>query len=323
MNRTVFRIMLMLLICGFCHPAFSAEKKCYPCYMISSPVKIDGQLDESAWRSLPETAGFHILHRQKYAEFKQTFFKAGWNRKNLYLGVKCIEPDISQVKVSKKDGDSRICLEDSIELFLFPKTLQKYFQFMVNIQGKRWNGIGAGSKVYPLWNWKAACFRGKGFWSLEVEIPFSVLVRTPADKEKWDFNVTRNTTVSGIGSNRYTTWARLKSGGFHDYKNFALIQFINRPLTMENSLKIEESLSPDFNSQTKAEIKKLLTEIQGKESLLKSAGEKTAFNCIILEAQKKPADNKAAPSELYFVLSKLRQLQKKLTALEMQFLLDN
>lgn len=306
--------------------ASQAEERCYPCYRISSPITLDGKLQEAAWQSLPEAAGFYILYRKDYAPYKQTFFKMGWDAKNIYLGIKCEEPDIKKIKATRKDEESRICTEDSIEVFLFPKKVDNYFQFMVNTIGSRWNGIGSGSPPYPVWSWQAKCLRGEDFWSAEIKIPFSILGRIPINDEKWHFNIARNIVIFNSGGNRYTTWALLKRGGFHDYQNFVALQFKKQSLSVEESRCLQVNLSLDFIQFVKGYLRDSLRSIQEGVSTIESdlpeVKEKVAtFRKATLELEKILINREVAPSELWEALSKSRLLEKEVAALSMQQLL--
>ena len=94
----------------------AGEKRSYVIdYMPVAPV-IDGRLDEPAWQALPETTGFHVLEfsgegfdgfrHGKVERIKQTFFRMGWDKANLYIGIKCKEPDIAEVIATRRDGGS-------------------------------------------------------------------------------------------------------------------------------------------------------------------------------------------------------------------------
>ncbi|MCK4245073.1 MAG: hypothetical protein KAX20_05555, partial [Candidatus Omnitrophica bacterium] len=300
-----------------------AEEKCYPCYHISSPVTLDGKLQEVAWQSLPEATGFYNLYTKDYVPYKQTFFKMGWDEKNIYLGIRCEEPDVKEIKATRKDGEVEICMEDSIEVFLFPKKVNIYFQFMVNTIGSRWNGIGVpGNPEIPLGNWQAKTYQGKDYYSVEIKIPFEILGRFPENNEKWTGNLCRNIYIVNSGGNRHTTWALLKKTGFHDYQNFAALQFKKRSLSAEEARCLQRDLSIDFIRFARKYLNDSLRSIQEEVSTLvrtfPTIKEKVAaFRKTALELEKILTNKEASSSELCEVLSKSRLLEEEMAILNL------
>jgi hypothetical protein len=216
-NRFTFASLLLALVIATC-PLSAAEKRTYNCYPIQTPPKIDGLLDDEAWRALPASDSFTVLTTAEYAE-KQTYIKLGWDIKNLYVAVRCDEPDMKLLSANMGDGDA-IWGEDSIEIFLQPEPSAGYFQFAINSLGAK-AGVERAS---GLLNFDAKGHHGPDFYTLEVRLPFSIFGGTPKPGEVWRGNIDRNVWAGG---KVYSCWAPLQ-GSFHDTANFGQFIFEHR-----------------------------------------------------------------------------------------------
>ena len=249
------RILFSLIFCLFLPFSLAAkELPEYPCYQLIEEPVLDGKIEEKAWSNIPRATGFFILlGKGGCALEKQTYFKAGWNEKAIYVAVRSEEPEPEKMTAELKD-EGMICREDSMEIFFFPQKADNYFQFMVNTIGSRWNGIDYGNPQ-PIWNWQARAYVGKDFWSLEARIPFEVLKRVPEKGEKWRVNIARN-TLTGPDSERYTCWPPLE-GGFHDIENFGSFVFKGKPPSLEKVRHIEKELSASCHNGLKVRLSKI------------------------------------------------------------------
>ena len=236
MRGKIFALFLCFLALFISAPALATpqagERVSYPVHFISVAPEIDGKLDEPVWQSLPEATGFYVLGGD-LARAKQTFFRMGWDKDNLYIGIRCEEPDIMEVKGILTDGGP-LWQEDSVEIFLAP-AFPDYFQFVVNTIGSRIGMVGIAA-VHTIESWEAQSYRGDDFWSTEIKMPFVTLGldRAPRDGETWRGNIARNITVFTLGGDRHTTWAPLESK-FHEPHNFASLIFRAEELLVEEA----------------------------------------------------------------------------------------
>lgn len=199
----------------------SQEEKIYFASLLTKEPLLDGKLDDSAWENVPEATGFVVLGTETLAT-KQTFLKVVYSDEAIYVGIRCEEPEVDEIQAKFKDGDVKICGDDSVEAFLFPKDAETYFQFMVNTEGYRANTKDLQGSL-PLWNWQAKTYKGKDFYSMEIKIPFEIFFAVPEKDDAWKINIARNTLTSG---DRYTCWPYLKKLlGFHDTARFGKLVF--------------------------------------------------------------------------------------------------
>lgn len=158
-TRQRFILCLFLILLILPSVAFAKEKRNYPCYrMIKEPI-LDGRLrNDPAWKNIPAATSFVKFGTDFLAlTQKQTFFKIGYNPDALYIGIECKEPEIEKIIAKLKDM-GRLWTEDSIEVFIFPKGTDTYYQFIVNAIGSRWD---ISRQVR---NWEAFTYTGKDFW---------------------------------------------------------------------------------------------------------------------------------------------------------------
>ena len=181
-----------------------------PC---KAPVTVDGRLDEPAWREAQWETGFEkfrqvVVDREVGA---QTRFAVLADDKAFYLGVRCEEPNMDEVRSRHPDS---LWKSDTIEFFVAPsgKTFDFYHFAVgyVKANGGFSDFASEGGNIHPdpyRPEWDFAVADCEGGWSVEIRMPFSALYMTR--NENWDttwlFNVCR-TRLTG-NRREYTTWS--------------------------------------------------------------------------------------------------------------------
>ena len=189
-------------------------------------ITLDGRMDEPVWETVPSYTGFSKLGSgAEVPEDSQTFFKFLPCEDRVFVGVKCMEPEMDRLKNS---SDSSMNHVDAFELFLAPSGSDyDFYQFFISAKGSKegryWEeaGVIRPDPYAPFWN--TAVYYGDDFWSVEVEIPFTALYMTPQDRwtNKWLVNIGR--THMPHKGRFYSTWSPLKKG-FIDSKNFRSVE---------------------------------------------------------------------------------------------------
>jgi len=188
---------------------------------VDNPPVIDGSLNDACWRKAVESTQFHVTGTSIPAVFS-TSMRLVSTPKALYVAFSCDKgkPPVA-FNATDIGRDGNVFSEDSIEMFLQPDTTsEKYYQFVANPTGSRYDGRGRDRE----WDgdWKAAAMRTRTGWTLELEIRFATWMKQrPPAGTQWGFSVCRNEVIG----KEYSSWAEI-SGGNHDWKNFGRIVFV-------------------------------------------------------------------------------------------------
>ncbi len=188
---------------------------------LNGKLTIDGKLDEAAWQSAPVQTGFKKLARENnITPGAQTEFRILADRENIYIGVRCQEPETGKIQ------HNSLWDSDAVEVFLSPSGhSDEFYQFVVTAANRRYTMFYAEAGVIrpdiylPVWDSKT--FIGPDFWSAEIRIPLSALYMTSARKwsTDWKFNISR--TRNPV--HEQTTWSPLGSS-FHESANFKTVK---------------------------------------------------------------------------------------------------
>jgi len=191
---------------------------------VSAPPKIDGVLDDAAWQNQQKlmlassASGASGKHPSQETE---AFIVR--DDSHLYIAFRCFEPQIDKLRTLEKNCDGYVHGGDSVEVFLSPTTsAKKYYHFMTNLLGTHYDAIGfMATEWNPAWVSKAKT--GKGEWTVEIAIPFSILELGDMD-EVWRINLCRN-RFAGNQSVEYSCWAPVFFN-FHDPLHFGFLKGI-------------------------------------------------------------------------------------------------
>ena len=198
---------------------------CYPCVRTSVAPAIDGRLDDACWQRACRGASFVYLGRHARVEpDRQTTFWLLHDAANLYVAVRCEEPNLDKLKIECKTREARdIWRDDCVELFFDATKGAKVDHLVVNAGGA-FLGLWEGS-----WEIKkpvtVAAGRDSHAWTVEIAIPRTHLTTAAAaSAPAWRFNVCRHRTVNEDAS----TWAYLRPGnqGFLQPERFARLQWV-------------------------------------------------------------------------------------------------
>lgn len=187
------------------------------------PVRVDGQLDDTAWNAAPPIAYTAGQPEERYEG------RMLWDEESLYLAVRVHEPFLDRLRATETEHDGRIWTDDSIELFLSPgRSTHRYFQMIFNAGGAFYDGIGTTrSTSKDRWNTEAAVATGRedDAWTLEMKLSWDDLGHGPPEAgEVWAIDVRRwrHTEVPG----QYSSWSDAPLGGpTHHPEAFGFLRF--------------------------------------------------------------------------------------------------
>ncbi len=110
----------------------------YQCLKTAGPIRIDGKLDDAAWRAAPWTSDFvDIEGDSKPRPWFRTRVKMLWDDQYLYIAAELEEPE---VKATLTQRDSVIFKDNDFEVFIKPLPETKsYYEFEINALNTGWD----------------------------------------------------------------------------------------------------------------------------------------------------------------------------------------
>jgi hypothetical protein len=191
--------------------------KSYECYRAVTPPRIDGKLDDPAWRSAAWTTDFvDIEGAAKPLPRFRTRAKMLWDDQYLYIAAEIEEPN---VQASLTEHDTVIFHDNDFEVFLKPPAVldgqpaEGYYEFEINALNTSWDlflnkPYSTGGKPDNSWNIPglrtAVAVRGTlnkptdkdHGWTVEIAFPWSAYasrlpVAPPKAGSQWRVNFSR------------------------------------------------------------------------------------------------------------------------------------
>ena len=258
---------------------------------LSSPPPMDGRLDDAVWQNAGEINSFIVLNSAgKTPACVKTQAKFVYTQDDLYIGVRCEEPDMNGLKVKCREYGGPVWADDCVEFWIDPRESGNSAYHIV------FNSIGTVSEVIESEEatgkikceqrtWRSGAvvktFKGDNFWSAEVQIPFkNIDIANPDFISRTRFNMARERRSSG--EIELSSW----TGNFASpIKKFGVIE-LNAPLieaellgwsafygANQLTLKVKNNAKDSSNIKVKITAEPSSSGNIEKEIVLKSAGE--------------------------------------------------
>src|SRR5262245_30114467 len=172
----------------------------------STPVVIDGELNDKAWEAASPAIELHGLWEQQTGPKQKTLARLLWDDQYLYVCYDCEDADITAQFLERDDPTYR---DDAVEIFINPRPAQTglYFGIEMNARAVIYDYLMYDSrfamKRFNMQGLKVATFlrgtlnaRGDtdNGWSLELAIPwvnFEEFSQRPAAGAVWKANLNR------------------------------------------------------------------------------------------------------------------------------------
>jgi len=148
---------------------------------IGQAPTIDGRLDDRAWDA---TRPVPLGKLERYGEASPPSTVRFLHRGGiLYVGATLSEPYVGKLKRSTAKHDGSAWNDDSVELFLQPRSSDGYYQLVIGASGAVYDRRGHGDPSEWDSKTKAEVTVGPDGWSLEAAIPMASLglVGPPTD----------------------------------------------------------------------------------------------------------------------------------------------
>ncbi|MCF7854862.1 MAG: right-handed parallel beta-helix repeat-containing protein [Candidatus Pacebacteria bacterium] len=185
--------------------------------------KIDGQLDDEAWKYASILDGFLLNTIDNAPPTMPTQARIVYDKDNLYLGVTCMETDIEKLKARRQGkGVGSVWADDCIELFMDTNyDRETFFHMPVNSKG----ATEFLCDFLPEWrpDVQASGKKLADRYQVEIAIPFKDLQVPPNEigEGVWGFNLGRERHPSPA---ELSTWSGLK-GYFPQPTEFGELSF--------------------------------------------------------------------------------------------------
>lgn len=175
----------------------------------SSPIVIDGKLDEDAWKN-SETV-WMIPRRGKKTEVR-TKVKMLCDKEYFYVGIESDEPHTDKMLCAPRKFDELNMWRDNlVELFFASRASSKtIYQYMLTSRGDVFDSKNVPGLIDKKWNsrllYKPGVVPGK-MWVAEVRIPRSSMPDLPKDRFMVNFTRGRVLNIPGAVTVPYYTWS--------------------------------------------------------------------------------------------------------------------
>jgi hypothetical protein len=229
MRLTGATIIIFILTCmmlsSFPDRALADSGAEYIILRTSFPPKIDGVLDDIAWKyaSPAEIA----LTNQRTKAKKKSLAYGVYDEDFLYFAFHRFDKDLNKLMANAKSRDGRVWEDDEFELFLDTNhDHTTYWQLCLNVENVQFDcrNSGGGCQSGENTNWETATSKGRSEdWFAEVKVAFKDLGvnETPKPGDVWGVNFCGH-VKSGI--DEWVTWSDI-GASFHNPSGFGNMIF--------------------------------------------------------------------------------------------------
>ena len=221
--------------------ALSGEPK----EVVLSPTEetptLDGVLTDPAWKLAVTVKDFLDIKTKEPAK-RQTEVKMLMTKEGLYFGITLLDEAPSEVVAEKRPHDGKLWLDDTFEIFLYPKRKEgDYYQFLMNPEGSKedWHGP-KDIKWRPDPDWQLVVGKAKDAWVCEVFVSFDAVTdQVPTQGEIWWLRLSRQDHDHDPHRRKaiYSCWVLPPSGNFNAPGANADLVFGSRNLVVNGSFE--------------------------------------------------------------------------------------
>ncbi len=176
-------------------------------------VKVDGVLDEAAWKTATATGDFKLADGK--APKSRTRLLVMRDDKTLYIAVECFEsPEtLASLKAGVLEHDGGVWNDDDVEVFIDPTGERRtHYQVIVNSRGTTFDAYHDVPGEAPETKWEpryaSAVKVGPESWVAEFAFPLDMFDQGGKSSTEWGFNVTRFRSKA----DEYVFWSPVADG---------------------------------------------------------------------------------------------------------------
>lgn len=200
-------------------PAFAAqrtaeERKAARAVPTDAAIRVDGRVDEPAWRQTSVIATFLQKDpREAEPATERTEVRILYTRNSLFFAIRCYDSEPSRILATELRRDNDFLNDDSISIVL--DTLhdnRSGYLFRTNPLGTQYDAFvtDEGRVTDANWNetWYAAAAVDESGWMAEIEIPFKALRLAGENEQVWGIDFERVIRRKS----EFTYWSNYKRG---------------------------------------------------------------------------------------------------------------
>ena len=164
---------------------------------VTSPVRIDGVLDDALYNSPPIDGFIQLEPRAGEPATERTDVWLAFDDDNIYVGVRCWDDQMDTLVATEMRRDSTLIWQgnDLVSIIFDPfYDRRNSIAFTINPLGGRSDGTVTNEHQYSSdWNpvWTVHTGRFEGGWTAEAALPFKSLRYASGRDQVWGFNVLR------------------------------------------------------------------------------------------------------------------------------------
>ena len=233
--------ILTVILSFFLTVAYSQERS-LPAVKITLPIKIDGNLDDAAWKNVEATGDFIVSSPHfGQASSRKTEVKIVYDNTAVYVGAYMHDdPRNIRKQLTARDVISMQDVDYFVVGFDTYHDKQNAFVFRVTAAGvqgdarESQNGSSNSGVVFDAsWDavWESKTSMKPDGWVVEIRIPFSAIRFSKKDVQDWGINFARFIRKT----NENSIWDPVDpniSGDINQWGNWVGLQHISPPLRL-------------------------------------------------------------------------------------------
>jgi len=198
------------------------KRKDYEIVRATQTPKIDGVLDDEAWKSANAANTFlQNYPHEKAPVSQQTEAKLVYDNTAIYISAKLYDTAPDSIRRQLGNRDDNLNADVFRIVFDTYNTQQDAFDFSVTASGVQLDSKFSDGQYNAVW--ESAVKIDKDGWNVEIKIPYSALRFPNSEKQVWGLQITR----SIARNNEFDQWALTPRGAANGLFYWGLMKGLN------------------------------------------------------------------------------------------------
>ena len=208
-TRLYYNLLLILLILSlnvFARDKENDTKSIFQASRVNRPLQLTGKLDDPLWKqAMPVSLNYEVQPGENTPAPQQTIAMALYDNDNLYIGVRCYDTQVDQIRANLSDRDKMYQDDYVIILFDTYGDYHRAYELAVNPYGVQGDLMRTSNNEDDSFDmiWNSAAARDDSGWTAEFAIPFKSLRFPSKEEQRWLIHIVRNCPRS---SRIQTSW---------------------------------------------------------------------------------------------------------------------